>query len=72
MCSEPRWKTIRIPSKLADELDKTIKDTTYPSRSQFASEAIRQRLDTLTLHPERRKTHARIRRTNQSKPEGIL
>ena len=38
------WKTIRIPSDLAEEIADLVDKTSYPSKSQFVSEAIREKI----------------------------
>jgi metal-responsive CopG/Arc/MetJ family transcriptional regulator len=44
--------TLKIPKSLADEIDKEIESKTlgYRSRAEFASDAIRRRLEQLSLN----------------------
>ncbi len=43
-----KWKTVRIRQELADEMKKEVEKRQYQSLTEFASEAIRSRLQTLT------------------------
>ncbi len=42
-----KWKTVRIRQELADEMKKEVEKRQYQSLTEFASEAIRSRLQTL-------------------------
>ena len=42
-----KWKTVKIPAVLADQVDALLVDRGYASRSAWVSEVIRQRLDNL-------------------------
>ena len=43
-----KWKNVRIRQELVEEMKKEMKKSQYQSLSEFASEAIRNRLQTLT------------------------
>ena len=42
-----KWKTVRIRQELVEEMKKEVEKSQYQSLSEFASEAIRNRLQTL-------------------------
>lgn len=44
----PKWKAVRVRQELLEEAKKEVKKSQYPSLSEFVSEAIRLRLQTLT------------------------
>ncbi len=43
-----KWKSVRIRQELVEEMKKEVRKTQHQSLSEFASEAIRSRLQTLT------------------------
>lgn len=43
-----KWKTVRIRQELVEKMKKEVERSQYQSLSEFASEAIRNRLQTLT------------------------
>jgi len=44
----PKMKVVRLQQELVEEIEKEVKKSQYPSLSEFVSEAIRLRLQTLT------------------------
>ena len=52
MKTKSKYVTIRIPRHLAEEIDEILQSGThgYRSRTEIVNEAIRLRLETLTLH----------------------
>lgn len=43
----PKWKAVRVRQELLEEVEKEVEQGQYPSLSEFVSEAIRQRMQTL-------------------------
>jgi len=44
----PKMKVVRLQQELVEEIEKEVKKSQYPNLSEFVSEAIRLRLQTLT------------------------
>ena len=46
------WRTVKIPAKLAEQVDALLEEWGYASRSAWVSETIRRRLESLPPAPK--------------------
>jgi len=40
-----KWTLIRVPTILSKQIEEILEESSYPSKSQFVSEAIRRRIE---------------------------